>query len=179
MLGIVEQSGGHIDVTSEVGHGTTFLVYLPRAGRARAGRRGRARRGAGQPAGGRETILLAEDEDSVRRLARTDPRAAAGTGSSPPRTGWPRWRRRAAHHGAIDLLLTDVIMPGGNGRELASALRGRAIRSARVLFMSGYAGEALSAQGVLEPSVAFLAKPFVPAELVRKVREVLDEASAG
>jgi CheY-like chemotaxis protein len=83
-----------------------------------------------------------------------------------------------AHDGRIDLLLTDVIMPGLNGRQLAD--RFATIHpEARVLYMSGYAGEALSAQGVLDSSVAFLAKPFVPAELARKVREVLDAPAPG
>src|SRR6185503_6508086 len=83
----------------------------------------------------------------------------------------------AAFDGPIDLLLTDVIMPGLNGRELADRFAALA-PSARVLFMSGYAGEALSAQGVLDPTVAFLGKPFLPADLARKVREVLDEPTA-
>ena len=83
----------------------------------------------------------------------------------------------AAHDGAIDLLLTDVIMPGLNGRELADQFATIAPGAASCS-CPGYAGEALSAQGVLDPSVAFLAKPFVPAELARKVREVLDGARA-
>jgi CheY-like chemotaxis protein len=83
-----------------------------------------------------------------------------------------------AHDGRIDLLLTDVIMPGLNGRQLADRFA-TIYPEARVLYMSGYAGEALSAQGVLDSSVAFLAKPFVPAELARKVREVLDAPAPG
>jgi CheY-like chemotaxis protein len=87
-----------------------------------------------------------------------------------------RARCARAHDGPIDLLLTDVVMPGLNGRELAERFA-TLHPTARVLFMSGYAGEALSAQGALDPSVAFMAKPFMPAELAGKVREVLDEAS--
>lgn len=171
VLGIVEQSGGHIDVKSSVGEGTTFRVYLPRQADPRRG--AIAEPGAsGAPEGGHETILLAEDEESVRRLAamvlqRNGYRVIAA------RDGKTALDAAAAHDGRIDLLLTDVIMPGLNGRELAD--RFATIHpEARVLFMSGYAGEALSAQGVLDTSVAFLAKPFVPAELASKVREVLD-----
>jgi len=79
--------------------------------------------------------------------------------------------------GPIELLLTDVIMPGANGRELANRFT-VAHPEARVLFMSGYATDVLSAQGVLDPNVAFLEKPFLPAALVGKVRQVLDEPSA-
>jgi two-component system cell cycle sensor histidine kinase/response regulator CckA len=172
VVGIVEQSGGHIDVTSKVGQGTTFRVYLPR----QADPRGAAAAETGVaavPKGGNETVLLAEDEEAVRRLAamaleRNGYRVIAAP------DGLAALDMAAAHDGRIDLLLTDVIMPGLNGRELAT--RFATIHpEARVLFMSGYAGDTLSAQGVLDSSVAFLAKPFVPTELARKVRETLDE----
>jgi PAS domain S-box-containing protein len=171
VLGIIEQSGGHIDVVSSVGAGSTFRVYLPRQADPRAAAAPEVA-ATGLPDRGHETILLAEDEESVRRLTaslleRSGYRvieAADGTAALDAAT---------AHDGPIDLLLTDVIMPGLNGRQLADRFATIHPR-ARVLFMSGYAGEALSAQGVLDSSVAFLAKPFVPAELARKVREVLD-----
>jgi two-component system cell cycle sensor histidine kinase/response regulator CckA len=174
VLGIVEQSGGHIDVASQVGTGTTFRVLLPR--RSPPGESAATTEASVTPTGGRETVLLAEDEESVRRLAtmileRNGYRVIAAA------DGTAALDAAAAHDGPIHLLLTDVIMPGLNGRQLADRFVGLH-PDARVLFMSGYAGEALSAQGVLDPSVAFLAKPFVPAELARKVREVLDEPAS-
>jgi two-component system, cell cycle sensor histidine kinase and response regulator CckA len=172
VLGIVEQSGGHVDVDSAVGEGTTFRVFLPRQTDPHPTAAPEASADE-EPVGGHETIMLAEDEESVRRLAamileRNGYRVMAAA------DGQAALDAAAAHDGRIDLLLTDVIMPGLNGRQLAD--RFAAIHpETRVLFMSGYAGEALSAQGVLDASVAFLAKPFVPAELRRMVREVLDE----
>ena len=172
VLGIIEQSGGHIEVASEVGRGTTFLVHLPRqtAPSTRVAAEVDTNR---TPTGGPETVLLAEDEESVRRLAtlileRNGYRVIAAA------DGIAALDASAAYDGPIDLLLTDVVMPGLNGRELADRFA-TLHPTARVLFMSGYAGEALSAQGVLDPSVAFLGKPFMPADLARKVREVLDE----
>jgi PAS domain S-box-containing protein len=172
VLGIVEQSGGYIDVTSEVDAGTTFHLYLPRHSPPTTG--ATAETGSARaPQGGHETVLLAEDEESVRRLAamileRNGYRVITAA------DGEAALEAAAAHDGRIDLLLTDVIMPGLNGRDLANRFA-PLHPEARILFMSGYAGEALSEQGALDPSVAFLAKPFVPAALARKVREVLDE----
>ena len=171
VLGIVEQSGGHIDVTSTVGEGSTFRVYLPRRDDPRQAPAVDAGTG-GVPDRGHETILLAEDEEAVRRLAAMV-LERNGYRVIEARDGTAALDAAAAHDGPIHLLLTDVIMPGLNGRQVAD--RFATIHpEARVLFMSGYAGEALSAQGVLDASVAFLAKPFVPAELARKIREVLD-----
>jgi PAS domain S-box-containing protein len=176
VLGIIEQSDGHIDVISEVGSGSTFRVNLPRRADPRTVPVPEAGPG-GLPDQGHETILLAEDEESVRRLAAM---VLERSGYRVIQAGDGRAALDAAavHDGPIDLLLTDVIMPGLNGRQLAD--RFSAVHpEARVLFMSGYAGEALSAQGVLDSSVAFLAKPFLPAELARAVRAVLDEQTPG
>ncbi len=171
VLGIVEQSGGHVDVKSTVGEGTTFQAFLPRQADPHADAVPDAS-STGAPEGGHETVMLAEDEESVRRLTamlleRAGYRVIAAA------DGKAALDAAAAHEARIDLLLTDVIMPGLNGRQLAD--RFATIHpETRVLFMSGYAGEALSAQGVLDSSVAFLAKPFLPSDLARKVREVLD-----
>jgi PAS domain S-box-containing protein len=176
VLGIIEQSGGHIDVISTVGVGSTFRAYLPRRADPRTVPVPEAGPG-GLPDQGHETILLAEDEESVRRMTATV-LERYGYRVIEARDGTAALDAAAAHDGPIDLLLTDVIMPGLNGRQLAD--RFAAVHpEARVLFMSGYAGEALSAQGALNSSVAFLAKPFLPAELARRVRAVLDDPTPG
>jgi CheY-like chemotaxis protein len=169
--GIVEQSGGHIEVTSDPGHGTSFRIFLPPEANPAAPEPIEPVPAVGQS--GRETILLAEDEESVRRLA-TTVLEQAGYRVIPAADAEMAISAVAAHDGPIDLLLTDVIMRGANGRELATHFNVSNPR-ARVLFMSGYADEVLSAQGVLDPDVAFLEKPFLPTDLVRKVRQVLDE----
>jgi PAS domain S-box-containing protein len=170
VYGIVKQSGGNIWLYSEVGKGTTFKVYLPaieavpeQAGKAAVAETGRP--GVG-------TILVVEDDDQLRRLAH---RALAAQGyvvleADRGATALDLARR---HNGAIDLLLTDVVMPDTNGRKLADALR--ATRpGVRVLFMSGYPDGAISKHGILEHGVAYLAKPFTTEAITRKVREVLE-----
>jgi two-component system cell cycle sensor histidine kinase/response regulator CckA len=129
------------------------------------------------PKGGHETILLVEDEESVRRLTtivleRNGYRVIAAP------DGNAALEAAAAHDGSIDLLLTDVVMPGLNGRDLADRFA-PLYPDARIVFISGYAGDTLSEQGVLDPLVTFLAKPFLPADLARKIREVLDAPRPG
>jgi len=170
VYGFVKQSGGHIEVYSEVGHGTTFKVYLPRAEQGTA---------AAHPAAtvlevprGSETVLLVEDEAGVRNLSRFV-LESNGYVVLEARGGADAIALAEAHAGAIDLLVTDVVMPGMSGRQLADALR--QVRPAtRVLFMSGYTDEAVLRHGVTGASPAFLQKPFSPIGLARKVREVLD-----
>ena len=170
VFGIVKQSGGDVSVYSEPGRGTTFKLYLPRADR-RSDRRERTDPGSTWLEGC-ETILVAEDEELVRELV-CEVLEACGyvvlAASSPTQA----LEVAAGRAGPIDLLLTDVVMPELSGGELAERLT--ALRpELRVLYSSGYPDDAVVRHGVLEADVAFLAKPFTPETLTRKVREVLD-----
>ena len=171
VYGIVSQSGGQIFVSSEPGRGTEFTVYLPREGAPRTG----AGTGAGAPVTlrpGSETILLVEDEDAVRNLTR---RLLETGGYTVLQASNAEQALEVAqgHSGRLDMLLTDVVMPGMSGPELARGLL--AVRpQLRVLFVSGYPDEALPSEGGLEADASFLQKPFTPETLARKIREVLD-----
>ena len=170
VYGIVRQSGGHIQVTSRPGEGSTFTVYLPRV--EAPGRAGAALAGLPEPApGGTETVLVVEDEDAVRHLVCRVLRSKG-------------YRVLDAAHGEaallvagstqepIDLLITDMVMPGMGGTALATELV--AVRpSLRVLFITGYAPEAIERRGELADASGLLEKPFSADQLARKVREVL------
>jgi two-component system cell cycle sensor histidine kinase/response regulator CckA len=178
VYGIVKQSGGYIWVYSELNHGTTFKVYLPRVEDAVEATSGGATKPA-EPAkdlAGRETILLVEDEPELRELTRT---VLVARGYTVIEAGNAEEAERLASDrrdgGKIHLLLTDVIMPGVSGRELARRVLARQ-PSVRVLYMSGYTYNVIAENGTLERGVAFLQKPFTPSALVEKVREVLDMA---
>jgi PAS domain S-box-containing protein len=173
VYGIVTQAGGHIFVESEPGQGATFTVDLPRVD-AVLDPRGAILAGAATE--GSETILLVEDEVEVRDLAR-DILVAQGYTVLEAADGEAALRLAREHRGPIHLLLTDVVMPQLGGRDLAARLAGTR-REARVLYMSGYTDDAILHQGVLDTATAFLEKPFTPAALARKVREVLDAAPA-
>jgi len=169
VYGIVRQSGGHVWVYSEVGRGTSFKVYLPRVDGVPAAQ-GPGRGGGLR--GGTETILLVEDEESVRRLGHRV-LTRAGYTVLAAAAGAEALRVAEAHTGPIHLLVTDVVMPGMSGREVAE--RVASLRPhAGVLFTSGYTDDAIVHHGVLDDGMAFLQKPFDPSTLLHAVRRVLD-----
>jgi CheY-like chemotaxis protein len=169
VYGIVKQSGGYIWVYSEVGKGTTFKIYLPRteeeveeSGPGRSGFKAQL---------GTETLLLVEDEDAVRVLVRNVLREK-GYRILEASRGEEALELAGQYGGPIDLLVTDVVMPQMNGRELARRLADL-LPQIKVLYISGYADNAVWYQGGLDSGGAFLQKPFSPEALARKVREVL------
>ena len=169
VYGIVKQNGGNVWVYSEPGKGTTFKVYLPRTREAAESPT------PGGPANtfeGDETILLVEDDDRVRRLAK-EVLLRHGYFIIEASDAERALSAAAAHPRHIHLLLTDVVMPSMSGRVLAQTLTGRYPRL-KVLFMSGYTDNAIVHHGVLEAGVAFIQKPFTPTTLARAVREALD-----
>ena len=169
VYGIVKQSGGSIWVYSERGHGTTFKVYLPQM--AIEPPRAEAIVALPEPRGV-ETILLVEDEDVVRGLAKQILEQSGYKVLAAAR-GEEAIRLCLQSADPIHLVLTDVVMPETSGKEVADRLR-ELLPGLRVLFMSGYTDEAIVHHGVLDSNVEFIQKPFTPAALVRKVREVLD-----
>jgi two-component system, cell cycle sensor histidine kinase and response regulator CckA len=173
VFGIVQQSGGSVWVYSELGRGTTFKVYFPHVDRAVD-----VVRPAVPPTTlrGSETILLVEDDDQVRTVARGI-LARCGYHLIEARNAGEALLHSESHPGRIHLLLSDVVMPQMSGPELAKRLA-RARPDMRVLCMSGYTDDSIVRHGVLEARVAFLQKPITPESLTAKVREVLD-ATAG
>jgi len=172
VYGIVQQSGGHIRVNSAADRGSTFLIYLPRVEAPDDGEQGTDRPLLPHPSPGTETILLAEDEEVVRRLARE---ILSGNGYKVLEAGDGREALllSEAYRAEIHLLLTDVVMPKMSGRELTDRIRLQR-PDLRILYMSGYTDDAILRHGVLVDGIPFLQKPFTPEELARKVREVLD-----
>jgi CheY-like chemotaxis protein len=170
VYGIIKQSGGHIEVTSALGQGSTFALYLPEV--APEGRPLEPHPDCTELPRGTETVLLVEDEDPVRELAAQFLKKQGFIVHEAHRGGealalFEHLARR------IHLLVTDVLMPQMSGAELAERLTSRQL-DLKVLYLSGYTDDILAGQGMLEAGTAFLQKPFTAGALVRKVREVLD-----
>jgi CheY-like chemotaxis protein len=170
---IVQQSGGHIGVDSEVGKGTTFKIYFPRVEQplevaVRPIQTGPLPRGT-------ETLLIVEDDPSVRHLA-AGVLEAQGYNVLRANNGQDGLRVAREHKGSpIRLVVTDVVMPLMGGKVMAEWLK-TTYPDLKILFTSGYTDDAIAQHGVLEPGVAFLPKPHTPAALARKVREMLDKS---
>ena len=171
VYGIVKQSGGHIWAYSELGHGTVFKIYLPRVD-APATEERPAPRHATPPARGTETIMVVEDDPAVRQfvqivLERGGYRVIAAPSST------SALEHLAGGGQPIDLLITDIVMPGMSGVELAKRAA-ELVPGLKVLFASGYTEDTIVHHGVLDPGVPFLQKPFAPAQLADRVRAELD-----
>ncbi len=174
VYGIVKQHRGHIEVESQPGRGATFFVWLPAATATAIRDDSRAGEKVAVIPRGCETILLAEDEATVRQLAET---MLTNLGYNVLTSGTPQGVLDvlAQHPGPIDLLLTDVIMPTMSGRELYEKIV--ALRPGiRVLYMSGYTAEIIAKSGRLEPGTGFLQKPFTVEELAERLRATLDRS---
>jgi two-component system cell cycle sensor histidine kinase/response regulator CckA len=170
VYGIVKQSNGYIVVDSSPGRGTTFQIYLPQ----HIGKPATEERevDSGEKLRGSESILLVEDSEPLRKLAQTF-LESAGFRVMSAEHGEDALQVASRHGKTFDLLLTDVVMPGMNGRVLAEQLLPRQ-PGMRVLYMSGYTDSFIAGHGVLEPGTHLLHKPFTDEVLIRKVREVLD-----
>ncbi|MGB8439819.1 MAG: PAS domain S-box protein [Candidatus Acidiferrales bacterium] len=171
VYGIVKQSGGYVWVYTEPGRGTSFKVYLPRIEDEQTARGRDGKSDAQELPRGSETVLLVEDEKGVRELAR-EYLELTGYTVIAAEDGHTALELAAMHVGPIQLLMTDVVMPGISGRELAG--RVKTIRpEIKVLFMSGYTDQAVVHHGILDTDAALLQKPFTMAALAAKLREIL------
>jgi CheY-like chemotaxis protein len=170
VYGIIKQSGGHIFVYSEPGHGSTFKIYIPV--HDQEVHRLDEMDSHQAPGRGTETILVVEDDDSVRRL----------TGQILGHFGYQVLEADSGdealeicdrHSGPIHMLITDVVMPKISGRQVAEMVRQR-LPEVKVVFISGYTDNAIAHHGVLDEGINFVSKPFSAESLARKVRQVLD-----
>jgi CheY-like chemotaxis protein len=173
---IVKQCNGCIEVQSELGKGTTFKIYFPRVEQPLDIAAPPVK--AKSPAGGKETLLLVEDEPSLRHLACSILQSqgylvlSANNGKEGLRMA------RECKGAPICLVITDVVMPQMSGKVMAEWLKAF-YPNLKVLFTSGYMDDAIARPGVLDPDIAFLPKPYTPAALTSKVRELLDEKNGG
>jgi PAS domain S-box-containing protein len=170
VYGIVKQSNGYIWVESALGKGSAFQIYLPRHEGQPAAEE--LKSGIVENLRGSESILLAEDSEALRKLAQSN-LESAGFRVLSAQSGEEALEIATRHASTFDLLLTDVVMPGMNGRVLAEQLLPRQ-PGMKVLYMSGYTDSFIAGHGVLEPGTYLLHKPFTEEVLIRKVREVLD-----
>ncbi len=171
VYGIVKQHNGHIFVYSEPGNGTTFKIYFPEVDAAAEDVVSKKEKAMPR---GTETVLVVDDESSVRSLI-MDTLAPLGYSLMEASSSEEALVLSKATEKEIDLLLTDVVMPGMNGRELAEALM-PARPNMKVIFVSGYTDNVIAYHGILKPGVFFINKPLIPSVLAMKVREVLDNS---
>jgi CheY-like chemotaxis protein len=171
VYGVVKQSGGYISVYSELGRGTSFKIYLPRTDEHS---KSTASQGAKETIRGWETILLVEDSQTLRQLAR-ELLESDGYKVLEGANGAHAIKIAERYAETIHLLLTDVVMPVMDGHKLANHMV-QARPEIKVLYMSGFTDDAIAHHGVLEPGVALLEKPFTKESLTRKVRDVLGGA---
>jgi PAS domain S-box-containing protein len=171
VYGIVKQNDGFIYVASEPGKGTTFKIYLPRFEAETA--QDFPEKPAGKSPTGTETILLVEDDEAILNLGKTILENLGYTVLAAPTPGYAIHLARE-HPGDIHLLITDVVMPEMNGRELAEEL-GVFLPNLKCLYMSGYTADVIAHRGILEEGVNFIQKPFGSEKLAERVRQVLDD----
>jgi PAS domain S-box-containing protein len=171
VYGIVQQFGGGIQVTSAVGQGSTFTIYLPRV-EAAVGEEAATPPAPAEEVGGTETILVVEDDESLRTMA-ADVLASAGYTVLKARHGEEALQMLARHGEPVHLVFTDMVMPGMGGLELAKEI-GKTHPQIRVLFTSGFASDPTAGRVAPEELTHFICKPYSVGQLARKVREVLD-----
>ena len=177
MYGIVQQSGGTISVYSEMGLGTTFKVYLPRALAAAFAAPPNAGVAAPRPHPGTETILLVEDDESLRKLT-TSILNRHGFRVIAARNAAEAIEQCRSAEGAIDVVLTDLVMPQMSGQQLAEEIQQR-YPDLRMVFMSGYTEHKLVNQITLNPAVLFVSKPFTSATLIATLQKALGKDGYG